>query len=230
MPADPKRGNPGSEKSRADKPRSDLKGKVTYPPDFHREFPQAPDAERGVLSSILLAPKEVIGMAVESGVKKESFYIPGHGEIFEALLELWNANKPIDFITIAQFLRDRNKLDQVGGAAALNDLFVYLPTAANAGYYIEILLQKSTLRQIIQVCNEYSARSYEEQEDVSRLLDDVETSILFGVLWRRKDHTMDELRNEEVMKRWWAHMADIMETKEDNEPVAVPLSNVFHME
>ena len=100
MPADPKRGNPGSEKSRGDKPRSDLKGKVTYPPDFHREFPQAPDAEKGVLSSILLAPKEVIGLAVESGVKKESFYIPAHGEIFEVLLELWNADrKAVLFVT-----------------------------------------------------------------------------------------------------------------------------------
>ena len=153
MAADPTTGNPGSAKNRGDKPRSDLKGKVTYPPDFHREFPQAPDAEKGVLSSILLAPKEVIGLAVESGVTKDTFYIPSHGEIFETLLELWNANRPIDFITIAQYLRDRNRLDQVGGPAGLNDLFVFLPTAANAGYYIEILLEKYTLREIIKVCS-----------------------------------------------------------------------------
>lgn len=41
---------------------------------------------------------------------------------------------------------------------------------------------------------------------------------------------MDDLPNEAVMKRWWAHMADIMETKPDNEPVAVLLETVFHME
>jgi len=187
MAAGPASGNPGSEKSRGDKPRSDLKGKVSYPPDFHREFPQAPDAERGVLSSILLAPKEVIGLAVESGVRKESFYIPAHGEIFEVLLELWNANRPIDFITIAQYLRDRNRLDQVGGAAALNELFVYLPTAANAGYYIEILLEKFTLREIIKVCNEYSARSYEEQDNPAGLLDEVETKIFAIAKERFKD-------------------------------------------
>jgi replicative DNA helicase len=189
MAADPKPGNPGSEKGRADKPRSDLKGKVSYPPDFHREFPQAPDAEKGVLSSIVLAPKDVIGLAVESGVKKESFYIPANGEIFEALLELWNGNRPIDFITIAQYLRDRNKLDQVGGAAGLNDLFVYLPTAANAGYYIEILLEKFTLREIIKVCNEYSARSYEEQDNPAGLLDEVETKIFEIAKDRFKEKT-----------------------------------------
>jgi L-rhamnose mutarotase len=58
---------------------------------------------------------------------------------------------------------------------------------------------------------------------------DEETNILFGVLWRRSDHTMDDLPDHPVMRRWWAHMADIMETKHDNEPVAVPLETVFHM-
>ena len=58
---------------------------------------------------------------------------------------------------------------------------------------------------------------------------DEETGILFGVLWRSDDHTLDDLPGHEVMQRWWRHMADIMETKPDNEPVAVPLTPVFHM-
>lgn len=58
---------------------------------------------------------------------------------------------------------------------------------------------------------------------------DRETGILFGVLWRTDDHTMDALPAHPVMQRWWAHMADIMETHPDNEPVAVPLEPVFHM-
>jgi L-rhamnose mutarotase len=58
---------------------------------------------------------------------------------------------------------------------------------------------------------------------------DRETNTLFGVLWRREDHGMDELPAHPVMRRWWAHMADIMETHPDNAPVAVPLVSVFHM-
>jgi L-rhamnose mutarotase len=58
---------------------------------------------------------------------------------------------------------------------------------------------------------------------------DRETSTLFGVLWRREDHGMDDLPAHPVMRRWWAHMADIMETHPDNAPVAVPLATVFHM-
>jgi L-rhamnose mutarotase len=58
---------------------------------------------------------------------------------------------------------------------------------------------------------------------------DPETHVLFGVLWRRTDHGMDSLPAHPVMQRWWAHMADIMETGADNAPVAVPLVPVFHM-
>ena len=59
---------------------------------------------------------------------------------------------------------------------------------------------------------------------------DAETDTLFGVLWRREEHGMADLPKHPVMQRWWAYMADIMETKPDNEPVAVPLETVFHME
>ncbi|KKB76451.1 L-rhamnose mutarotase [Devosia soli] len=58
---------------------------------------------------------------------------------------------------------------------------------------------------------------------------DEETNTLFGVLWRRVDHTMADLPNTEVMKRWWAHMADIMATNEKSEPVSVDLLPVFWM-
>ena len=58
---------------------------------------------------------------------------------------------------------------------------------------------------------------------------DEETHILFGVLWRVDDHGMETLPETAVMKKWWAHMADIMETHADNAPVATPLTPAFHM-
>ena len=58
---------------------------------------------------------------------------------------------------------------------------------------------------------------------------DRETNTLFGVLWRRDDHGMEALPSHPVMRRWWAHMADIMAVKPDNEPIATPLETVFHM-
>ncbi|MBO0904900.1 L-rhamnose mutarotase [Jiella sonneratiae] len=59
---------------------------------------------------------------------------------------------------------------------------------------------------------------------------DPETDALFAVLERRRDHRMDELPSHPVMRRWWAMMADIMEVKPDDEPVAMPLKPMFRMD
>jgi len=58
---------------------------------------------------------------------------------------------------------------------------------------------------------------------------DTETHILFAVLWRMDGHGMDDLALHPIMRRWWAHMADIMQTQATNEPVVTPLETVFHM-
>ena len=58
---------------------------------------------------------------------------------------------------------------------------------------------------------------------------DRETNILFGVLWRSDDHRMADLPAHPVMQRWWAFMADIMQSHPTNEPVATPLVNLFHL-
>ncbi|MDQ2696749.1 MAG: L-rhamnose mutarotase [Pseudomonadota bacterium] len=58
---------------------------------------------------------------------------------------------------------------------------------------------------------------------------DADTHTLFAVLYRRPDHAMDTLPEQEVMRRWWAYMADIMATNPDNSPVTKPLRQVFHL-
>lgn len=58
---------------------------------------------------------------------------------------------------------------------------------------------------------------------------DPETRILFGVLWRTDDHGMEALPASPIMRRWWDHMADLMETHPDGAPVATPLVPMFHM-
>ena len=58
---------------------------------------------------------------------------------------------------------------------------------------------------------------------------DQKTGTLFGSLTRKSDHTMDQLPRDQIMQRWWDHMADIMETDPNNEPIAVPLEPMFYM-
>ncbi|WP_375281561.1 L-rhamnose mutarotase [Pseudooctadecabacter sp.] len=58
---------------------------------------------------------------------------------------------------------------------------------------------------------------------------DEETGLLIGVLVSEDDHVMDALPDHPVMQKWWAYMGDIMDTNDDNSPVAVPLTPLFHM-
>lgn len=58
---------------------------------------------------------------------------------------------------------------------------------------------------------------------------DEETNQLFAYLQRRKDHTLDELPQKAIMKKWWAYMGDIMASNPDNSPVQASLTPVFHM-
>ena len=58
---------------------------------------------------------------------------------------------------------------------------------------------------------------------------DPETRHLFAVLWRREDHGMDALPAHPAVRKWWAYMADIMQTNPDNSPVETPLVPVFHL-
>ncbi len=160
------------------KGKGDLRSGAVHTPDSHRMLPASADAEQGVLSSFLLAPREVGGLCAEKGLKAEDFHVPAHALLYGLLLEMWDGQKPIDIITVTELLRSRNQLDQVGGPAFVTQLFTFLPTAANAGYYLEIVQEKRTLREIIRVCTEYASRSYEEQENVAGLLDDVEGNIL----------------------------------------------------
>lgn len=150
----------------------------SYLPDIHRLLPQSGDAEQGVLSSIMLSPREVINLCLEKGITVEHFHIPAHLELFRAAMRMFEEGTPIDVITLTEYLRDRKLIDQVGGPAFVTDIFTFLPTAANAEYYIGIIEEKYTLREIIRVCTEYAARSYDEQGEVTNLLDEVEQRIL----------------------------------------------------
>ena len=126
--------------------------------DPHRSLPQAVDAEKGLLGSILLSPREVLNDCADQ-IGEDAFYSPAHGTVFQVLLEMWNANHEVDVITLTNRLRDLGQLDAVGGPGAVTELFGYVPTAANAPHYLEIVREKWLLRKMINACTTSAARS-----------------------------------------------------------------------
>src|SRR5437868_2691727 len=173
--------------------------------DIHRTPPHSIDAEQGVLGSMLISPRETIAECVEK-INEDYFYIPAHRTIYEVLVDLWNAGQAIDLITFTQVLRDRHLLDSIGGAAFVTSLFTFVPTAANVGYYLEIVRDKYILRQIITASTESVRRAYEEQDKVNNLLDEVEQRIFAvgedrfkGEMLSMKEQVMSTLESIEKL-------------------------------
>ncbi len=180
--------------------------------DVHRSPPHSVEAEQGVLGSMLLSPRDVIAECVER-INEVYFYIPAHQTVYTILVELWNAGQAIDLITFTQVLRDRNLLEALGGASFVTSLYTFVPTAANAGYYLDIVRDKYILRRIIEASTESVRRAYEEQDEVNNLLDEVEQKIFAvgedrfkGQLVSMKDQVMEAI---ETIEKLYEHKGGI---------------------
>jgi replicative DNA helicase len=196
-------GNPapngaGDSKIRKKKPDFTQRA-AAYLPDTHRPLPQSIDAEKGLLGSILHSAGVLDDCMAQ--MEARHFHLPAHQKIFEVLVEMRNAGRPIDLIALTQILEDRRMLEEVGGAGVVTELFTFVPTAVNADYYREIIQEKFLLRQIIAICTEYVARAHEEQGDIKILMDEVEARVL-GIgeeRFRSVMPTMKEMVNDAIV-------------------------------
>jgi replicative DNA helicase len=146
--------------------------------DVMRSMPHALGPEKSVLSSMLKDPEQWIGMALEEGLTREHFYLPGHGLLFETLRELNAKSQEIELVSLVQLLHDRGLLDSVGGPAAITDIFGYAPNAAHFHNHLGLVKDKFVLRSIIRTCTEAVSEAYENPEETVSLLDRVESSVL----------------------------------------------------
>lgn len=149
----------------------------TYGLDRHRLLPQSPDAEKGVLCSMLISGAELIE-EIHALLTPDHFYIPAHTTIFKHLVEMQKCRQPGDFITLTNRLRDFQCLDECGGAAFITELFTYLPTAANWAHYAAILREKHILRRIIEVSTQFAGRAYDDQDDVPGILEEFQSEVV----------------------------------------------------
>lgn len=134
--------------------------------DMLRGMPRSEDAERGVLSCFLQNPAELLPDAQVS-LPEDAFYHVGNRLLYTELLWLntHRADKPIDLVTLSQYLIDKGNIDKIGGPATLAEIYNFVPTAAHYPYYKGILMDKRKLRGVIGVCTESIQHSYEYEEN-----------------------------------------------------------------
>lgn len=138
--------------------------------------PHSVEAEQATLGSMLL-DREALLKALEI-LRPEDFYYEAHRVIFESMAELFDEDKVCDLVTLAEKLRQKGKLESVGGMEYLAQLVNVVPTAANVEYYAHIVEEKSLIRSLIQLCTRIIRESYEARLEANELLDQAQNLIL----------------------------------------------------
>ena len=171
-------------------------GPAGGPPD-DRVPPQDLHAEQSVLGSMLLN-KDAIADCLEA-VKAHDFYRPAHELIFDAVLDLFGRGEPADAITVADELSKRGDLTRVGGQAYLHQLIQSVPTAANAGFYAEIVHERAVLRRLVEAGTRIVQMGYGQGEgDIDEIVNRAQAEV-YSVAEKRGGedyHALGELLNE----------------------------------
>lgn len=125
----------------------------------------------------MLLDREALLRALEI-LRPEDFYYEAHRVIFESMVELFDEDKVCDLVTLAEKLRQKGKLESIGGMEYLAQIVNVVPTAANVEYYARIVEEKSLVRSLIQVCTRIIRESYEAKLEANELLDEAQNLIL----------------------------------------------------
>lgn len=140
--------------------------------------PQNLDAEKSLLGAVLI-DEEVLADAAEI-THANDFYDKNHGLIFAGMMRLFEKHKPVDLLTLTDELKRKDELEMVGGSAYLTELTNYVPTAAHASAYAEMVAQTAVRRRLIKASGEISELGYDESTTTQELLEKAEAE-LFSV-------------------------------------------------
>jgi replicative DNA helicase len=152
-------------------------------------------AEQSVLGGMLLS-KDAIADVVEV-LRSADFYRPGHQLIYDCILDLYGRGEPADPVMVAAELERRGEMRRVGGSPYLHTLIATVPTAANAGYYAEIVAEKAILRRLVQAGTRIVQLGYAGADgaEVNEIVDRAQAEI-YEVTERRMSEdyqTLEEL-------------------------------------
>jgi hypothetical protein len=112
--------------------------------------PHSVEAEQQLLSACLLDGGDVVARCLEGQIAPASFYVPANRAIYEKLIELYAASKPIDIAIVAEELKATPQLEEIGGYTYLTRISERIPTTAGAAYFIEKVRELALLREIIR--------------------------------------------------------------------------------
>ncbi len=155
--------------------------------------PQNIEAEMALLGSIMLAPEGIYD--INDVISIESFYSGRNSIVYEIMMDLHGKRQPIDLLSVASRLKERNQLELVGGNTYLTELVNGVPSSANAPYYAQIIQKKHMMRRLIGASEHISLMGYDETDELEEMLDKAEKK-LFEVTNTSTHHKFIPIKDE----------------------------------
>jgi replicative DNA helicase len=140
--------------------------------------PQNIDAEMSLLGAVLIDEETLAD--ISEHVNGTDFYDKRHSVIYNAMMRLYEKHRPVDLLTLTEELNRKKELESIGGSAYLTELTNYVPTAAHAEAYAELVAQKAIRRRLIKASSEISELGFDEETTTQELLEKAEAE-LFSV-------------------------------------------------
>ncbi|MBW2583365.1 MAG: replicative DNA helicase [Deltaproteobacteria bacterium] len=137
--------------------------------------PQNIEAEESLISAILVDNNTLLD--VIEILAPEDFYRTAHQKIYAAITDLFNKAEPIDLVTLANKLKEKGHLEEIGSASYLARLVDTVPLAVNAQHYAKIVHDKAALRRLIEKANAIVKRCFEERGNADDVIDFAESAI-----------------------------------------------------
>lgn len=147
--------------------------------------PHSVEAEQSVLGSMLM-DRDAIAVASEV-LRGDDFYRPDHKEIYEAMIQLYYKNEPVDLVTLKNKIEEKGMLDQVGGIQYLSDLAASVPMSVHIKQYVKIVEDKATLRRLIKAGENIASLCYSGKEELDMIMGKAEEDIFNISQGRRTD-------------------------------------------
>lgn len=140
-----------------------------------RQMPYSKEAEQSVIGAMLMDDKAITTVA--EILTPEDFYIAAYGKLYQAMVELHDAGKPVDNVVLQEKLKSMNVPPEVSSLEFLTEAVAQVQTSANVKHYANIVSEKSTLRRLIRLNQEIENVCYSEAEPLESILDETEKKV-----------------------------------------------------